>query len=234
MCTSFYGVSKYASTISAARYFKNKNRGFVYNLPTEKKNVKDVIERDDIGLSSSDIIVSTSGRIIKDKGYEVLARAIKLIDNPEIKFVILGDGNYLSTFKEKLSNEIEEGKVICFGFTENVYSYLNISDIFVLPTLHETLSVSLLEASAASLPLISCNVGGVPEVIENGINGILVNPNDPDGIAQAIVDLAKDADKRTTMGRNSLLRLKKIFSKEESLAKLKEIIDMDLLRWRNV
>ena len=228
MCTSFYGVSKYASTLSAANLFKKKNRGYVYNLPTEKRHCHDTLRREDLGFNDTDIIIISSGRIVKEKGYEVLANAIQEINHPKIKFIILGDGDYLSQMKEKLSKEIADGRVNCPGFCENVYNYLNIADIFILPTLHETLSISLLEAAQAGLPLISCNVGGVPEVIENGVNGILVEPNDIKALAEAINTLAQNPIIRNTMGKHSSELIKTKFSQNKSINRLKDIIINDL------
>lgn len=227
LCTSFYGVSKYASTISATRWFKQKNRGHVYNVATTIPH-KSGITREELGFKPSDIIVSSSGRIIKDKGYEYLASAIKSIREPNIKFIIIGDGVYREELKDVLAEEIAIGRVILTGFTENVYSYLNISDIFILPTLHETLSVSLLEASAMSLPLISCNVGGVPEVVENNVNGLLVAPGDAEALQKAIETLADDEKKRHKMGEESLKHLHQVFDNKKSLARLREIITSDL------
>ncbi len=231
MCTSFYGVSKYASTISATKWFRKKNRGYVYNLPTKELRIKNGLTREQLGLKSSDIVISSSGRITREKGYAVLTEAIKRINDPNIKFIIVGDGEYLGQMQKELSHEIADKRVVLTGFTNNVYEYIRLSDIFVLPTLHETLSVSLLEASAASLPLISCNVGGVAEVIENGYNGLLVSPNDAAQLSDAIETLARNTEQRKIYGHNSLKRLHAVFSTEKSLEKLKNLINTDLSRW---
>lgn len=228
LCTSFYGVSKYASSISATKWFRNKNKGYVYNVAAPITHL-DKKSRSQLGIKDTDIIVSSSGRIIKDKGYEYLAKAIKDIHNQNIKFIIIGDGNYLEELRNFLTKEIDTGRVILTGFTENVYEYLNISDIFILPTLHETLSVSLLEASAMSLPLISCNVGGVPEVV-NETNGILIPPGDTVAIKEAIEMLAENAMMRQQMGENSLKHLKRTFDNKKSLAVLRDIIKTDIYK----
>lgn len=229
LCTSFYGVSKYASSISASKWFKKKNKGHVYNVPaTIPSRIE--ISRKELGFKASDIIVSSSGRIIKDKGYEYLAKAIKEIPDPNIKFIIIGDGNYLEDLKEILSEEIALGRVLLPGFTESVYNYLGISDIFVLPTLHETLSVSLLEASAMSLPLVSCNVGGVPEIVSNNVNGIIVPPKDIPALQKAIKTLAEDKGMRHRMGDEALRHLQCVFDKKESLSRLRDIVKSDLYK----
>ena len=227
-CTSFYGVSKYASTISATRWFRNKNRGFVYNVPTAIAPVESTFSRAQLGFKQSDVIVSSSGRITKDKGYEHLSKVIKNITDDNLKFIIIGDSNYLDELKTDLAKEIAHGRVILTGFSKDVYKYLNISDIFVLPTLHETLSVSLLEAAAVSLPLISCNVGGVPEVIENNVNGLLVEPGDIEAMQKAIETLAADEQLRHRMGSASLKHLHNVFNSTKSLGRLRDIILSDI------
>ena len=82
-------------------------------------------------------------------------------------------------------------------------------------------------------PLISCNVGGVPEVIENGVNGILVEPNDIKALAEAINTLAQNPIIRNTMGKHSSELIKTKFSQNKSINRLKDIIINDLKQWKN-
>lgn len=227
MCTAFYGVSKYASTLSATKFFKKKNRGFVYNIPSIKIPTAKV-SRNDYGFTPKDIIIATSGRITREKGFSYLADAIASIQNPQIKFIVIGDGNYLTEMRRSLLSKVKDGKVVFTGFVDNVVDIVNCCDIFILPTLHETLSVSLLEAASLSKPLISCNVGGVPEVIEDGYNGILVTPADSTALRQAIIRLADDKSLRETMGRNSLRRVETVFSTASIVKKMHNIFKQEL------
>lgn len=229
MCTSFYGVSKYSSKLSATKFFQKKNKGFIYNF-NNKFIPQKIIKRDSLGFSNDDIIIVSSGRITKEKGFHILKDTIKAINNSKVKFLILGDGEYLDEMRSELIDKKLNGQVVFTGFVSNVKSYLDISDIFVLPTLHETLSLSLLEAGASGLPLISCNVGGVPEVISNNYNGILIEPNNDLALTNAISSLIVDPQKRKEMGNNARLIIMKKFSREKSLTKLSNLFNEELQR----
>ncbi len=229
MCTSFFGVSRYAANLSAAKFFKRKNRGYVYNIPTLKTPSQSIC-REDFGISPTEILVATSGRITREKGFGYLIEAIKKIKNPNIKYLIIGDGEFLNEMKELLWEEISSRTVVFTGFVENVVDFVNICDIFVLPTLHETLSVSLLEAASLAKPLISCKVGGVPEVIEDGVNGILVPPADAPALAAAIELMSKNDNLRQSMGNNSFKRVNTVFSTAKIIDRLRIIFDMELCR----
>lgn len=227
LSTSFYGVSKYASMLSAAKFFKKKNRGYIYNLPCIKAPEKKM-QKKDYGFSEDDIVVASSGRITREKGFEYLAEAIETIENNRIKFIIIGDGEYLPQMKARLSQQVNSGRVIFTGYTHNVMETLCAADFFVLPTLHETLSVSLLEASSLNLPLISCRVGGVPEVIEDNYNGILIPPANSEALKTAIERLANNTSERTLMGQNAGDRVKKVFSNEKLTRQVEDLFNAEL------
>jgi len=224
LCTSFYGVSKYASTISAAKFFPKKNLGHIYNLPTVISQ-KNPYQKSNFGFKADDIVFATSGRIIRDKGFAILTDAIQSIDVQNIKFLIIGDGDYWPEMKRRLSEKEESGQVVFTGFVSNVIDILGAADAFVLPTLHETLSISLLEAGWLSLPLISCNVGGVPEVIIDNFNGILIPPNNYVKLKDAILCLANSPHERRRMGTNARNYITTSFSKKSILNKLREIFN---------
>lgn len=209
-----YGVSKYASQLPVVRLFKHKNLGHIYNLATINFEVESNVIRADLGFTNEDIVVTSVARITREKGYAVLSEAICADNNPQVKYLIVGNGEYLKVMKENHRDDIKKGKVVFLGKRGDIGSLLKLSDIFVLPTLHETLSVSLLEASNASLPLIASEVGGVPEVVINGENGYLVPAGDALRLSEAISELVGNPAKRKTMGYNALLHVKNVFNED--------------------
>lgn len=222
--TTFYGVSNYSSTIGAAKRFRKKSSGYVYNLPILSANKAIHYTKEQLGFKEEDIVVVTVARIIKDKGYHILASAIQeFVDLPNIKFLIVGDGAYLAEMKTELSIQKQSGQVKFLGYRSDVASILPACDIFVLPTLHETLSNSLLEASSYNLPLIASNVGGVPEIITNEENGLLVEPSDSGELANAIKTIAADENLRKKMGKAAKERLADKFSEESIVGKIDAI-----------
>jgi glycosyltransferase involved in cell wall biosynthesis len=82
-------------------------------------------------------------------------------------------------------------------------------DLFVLSSLNEGLGRVLLEAMAAGRPVVATKVGGVPEVVEDGVTGILVSPSDPKGMAYAIVEILDDPERMATMGKQGKERVER-------------------------
>jgi glycosyltransferase involved in cell wall biosynthesis len=88
------------------------------------------------------------------------------------------------------------------GHVEDVAAMLRESDVFVHPTYHEAFGLSLVEAEMCSLPIIASRVGSIPEIVQDGVSGILVEPKDTTDLAKAMERLAKDAQLRKKMGQN--------------------------------
>lgn len=218
-----YGVSKFVANRRIIRFFSKKSFGHIYNFPPKpKKKYSKEEARKVLGLRHSDIVVVSVGRINKEKGYHVLESAIKGLSNEEnIVFVIAGEGDYLSQMKINLEKQVLENKVKLLGYRDDIEVINAAGDIFVLPTLHETLSLALLEASQSKLPLIASNTGGVPEIVIPGLNGLLVEPGSSSQIEEAIRKLVEDPKLRRTFGEAAYERLLKEFDS----SKIVESID---------
>lgn len=219
----FYGVSKYASQMQICKPFKCKNWGYIYNLPTSIFESTGSLTRSMFGFSDDDIVVISVARITREKGYHYLSEAIKLDCNPRVKYLIVGDGEYLESMKQNNAESIKTGKVVFTGKRSDIGDLLRISDIFVLPTLHETLSISLLEAASYSLPLVASNVGGVPEVIEDQKNGLLIKAADSQAIYSAIHQLVNNEELRKKMGNYAKVSVHKKFASDEILLKIQNL-----------
>jgi glycosyltransferase involved in cell wall biosynthesis len=138
------------------------------------------------------------GSLVPVKGVRYLIESMKAIKNnySNVKLVIIGDG----TEKHELEKlVIEFGLSDCVSFVGKVSNhkisqYMIESDIFVLPSLSEGFGIVLLEAMASGLPIIASNVGGIPSLIQNGVNGFLVEPGNPEKIAEKILFLFNDRE----------------------------------------
>jgi glycosyltransferase involved in cell wall biosynthesis len=91
-------------------------------------------------------------------------------------------------------------------FGDKKVSALNDADIYVLPSHHEGMPISIIEAMAAGLPVVATNVGGIPDLIENNQNGIIVEAKAPDELANALITLIKDQSLRFTYGMSGRRR----------------------------
>lgn len=180
--------------------------------------------RKELKLSHSDVLVVYTGRVTKEKGLHYALDAFRSIE--KAKFIICGTGVHYNEFITMYAKEIEMGKVFFLGDRDDIINILSGCDIFLFPTLHENLSNSLLEACAVGLPSIATNVGGNPEVIRDGINGILVEPHDSTAIVEAVKLLIDDEKKRKSMGImaqrivNDEFSQEKIFSQVDKLYKM--------------
>jgi len=154
--------------------------------------------REIYGLKGS--VLFSAGRMVPWKGFETLISILPdiLISFPETMLVVAGDGpeeNHLRNIVKKLSLEKH---VVFLGRVpkETVLRYMRASDIFLLNTFYEGFSHELLEALSVGAPIITTNVGGNPELLENGKEGILLSYNDEEGFKRSITRLLKDSNLR--------------------------------------
>jgi glycosyltransferase involved in cell wall biosynthesis len=221
------GVSEYVVSRKSIKFFASKKSIAIYNFPPKNENHKhDKSFREIMNINQKDILVVTVARIIKDKGYHIFDEAIlEFNNNKNIKFLIVGGGDYLETMKEKLEKMAKNKQVYFLGYRNDIDFILKSCDIFVLPTLHETLSVALLEASNAGLALIASNTGGVPEIVENNHNGLLVTPGNVEELTNAIHEIYNNNTLRAKFAKNAKLKIKDKFSSEDIINKLDHVYE---------
>ncbi|MCM8758585.1 MAG: glycosyltransferase [Candidatus Omnitrophica bacterium] len=175
------------------------------------------------------ITVGAVGNLREAKGFDILIKAANIVSNKrnDIRFVILGKGpleKNLTSLIEKLG--LSE-TVLLYGFVENVYNYMANFDIVVISSRWEGFPVVALEAMACGKPVVATKVGDLPEIIEHGVNGLIVEPERPEELADAILTIASDEKMRELMGKNSIEIVKK-FSLEDMVEKYCKIYEMIL------
>ena len=158
--------------------------------------------RERIGIPNDHIIVGTVAALAGHKDYPNLLNAAKIIieSTDNVTFCAVGDG---PDEKEilKLADELNlNDRFIFTGYRTDVGNFLKTFDIFVLASYLEGLGTSILDAQACGLPVIGCQVGGIPELIDHDVFGMLVPSRDSEALAEAIRDLANDEGKRTRLG----------------------------------
>lgn len=166
------------------------------------------------------------GRLHEEKGVKYLIEAMQHVRNkcPDAILMIVGDGPERDTLKELTSSLGLDGCIRYCGNIANkdVPLYLRASDIFVLPSLSEGFPVTVLEAMAAGLPIISTRITGLPEIVKDSINGFLVRPKDPIALGEKIVTLLEDSSLREKISGNNIERVKD-YSWDNVVLKLEEI-----------
>ena len=158
--------------------------------------------RHDLGIGKDDIVAIVTRRLVDKNGVIYLARAAQFLHNREIRFIVIGDGPERAAVETEFTRHCGNHAIFLGNKShEEIVDYYSAADFSVLPSLMEATSISGLEAMAAGLPLVGTKVGGIPELIKDGINGYLCTPADPADLAKSINGLlARDFK---AMGHNS-------------------------------
>ncbi len=138
---------------------------------------------------------------------------------PDTILVVMGEGEARAQLEQMTREHRLEERVFLLGFVADAASYLLAYDIFLLPSRTEGLAYAILEAGAAGLPVVATNVGGIPEIIEDRVSGLLVPALDSAAIAQALLLLLRDSALREKFGSALAARVAQEFSIEQTLDK---------------
>ena len=177
--------------------------------PTIGPDERDEVRRR-LGVSRETVLAAMVAVMRPGKGHDVLLDAASLI-TPEVDvtFVLAGDGALETEIRSRAA-DLPTGRVVMPGFVADVDVLLAAADIVVHPTLADALPTALIQALAASVPVVAANVGGVPEVVGPDA-GVLVAPGNPAALAAAVIGLVQDADGRRWMGKKARERFDERF-----------------------
>lgn len=181
-------------------------------------------ERTVLGLPPQGPLVTMVGVMRPGKGHTVAIEAARHL--PDAHFVFVGDGE--PDFRAELEAQAAKLRdhVHFLGQRMDVPHILGVSDMLILPSDSEALPTVLIEAGAASLPVVATSVGGVPEIVDNDITGILIRPQDPLALANAIKRLIQNPVLAREMGRCAYERVRRQFTLEAQTAALTEIYEL--------
>lgn len=183
------------------------------NVP-QSHGSTDASFRSELGLRSEDPVIGTVGSLYPVKGHKYLIEAAHLVlkNFPRTTFLIIGRGELEVSLKEQ-ARELGLGAQVRFlGLRHDVPKLLPLMDVFIMPSLSEGLSLALLEAMAAGLPVVVTNVGGNPELVLDGETGYLVPPCDPEALASRLIVLLQDRVHAKRLGQNGRQRVLQHFS----------------------
>lgn len=171
--------------------------------------------RREFGFAEDHIVIGYVANFAPGKGHVELLRAVSQLREkwPQVRVLFAGRG--MLDEVERGAAGLSDGTVTFAGWRSDIPAVLNALDIFVQPSLSEAFSQVIMEALGVGLPVIATNVGGASEVIEDGVNGVLVPPGDPDAIARAIERLVPNGDERQRLGRAGRESVVERFSAEK-------------------
>ncbi|MFZ5979900.1 MAG: glycosyltransferase family 4 protein [Candidatus Zixiibacteriota bacterium] len=172
--------------------------------------------RRELGIAENRPVLGTAGRMVPVKGYDLLLKAADYIveDNPQVMFVIAGDGPLKAELEQQATAAGLKNNVKFIGFREDIIDILNCLDIFVMSSHHEGIPMVLLEAMALQKPVVSTAVGGIREIIQDNISGLLVKPGDFKSLALACLIMLNRPDTRTQLSLGAVKRIREEFSVE--------------------
>jgi glycosyltransferase involved in cell wall biosynthesis len=142
---------------------------------------------------------------------------------PDVQFQIVGDGPCREQLVEQAAATGVLPHMRFLGHRDDVPAILTASDVFVLPSESEASPNVVLEAMAAALPVVASRVGGIPELVDEGVTGHLVPPGDPDALASALLDLLDHPTKRATFGRTGRARIEQQYSFDRMVAQFENL-----------
>lgn len=187
--------------------------------------------RRELGVPIRSPLIGWVGRFRKQKAVVDLLDAFLLVyeAHPAARLVLVGDGE-LRQVSESRAESLGIADIVSFtGMRNDVPRVLAALQVFALPSLWEGMPNAVLEAMAASLPVVATRVGGVPEVVVDGVTGLLIPPRDADALAAAVIRLLRDPALRQQMGKAGHERVRRHFSVEQMVRRTETLYE-ELLR----
>jgi len=159
--------------------------------------------REQYGIEPDAVVVGVVARLEPEKGHPTLLQAWPAVLRavPNAALLVVGEGSRYAELERLAASLRIAHRVVFTGRRDDVPSVTAALDVAVLPSYREAQGLSILEAMALSRPVVASRVGGIPEVIEDGVSGLLVPPRDPEALAGAIIRLLKDHPYADMIGR---------------------------------
>lgn len=217
----------------STRNFERDKIKVLYNCVPVETGSKSIVSNEflkkiNIVKEHNEVFFGYVGRLEKAKGIYVLLEAFSeaVKEAKNIKLILVGTGTELNNIKRMLPALNLENKVVLSGFYEGDLSEaLSAFDVFIFPSLREGLPYSILDSMNAGNIIISTNVGGIPEVIRDGVDGLLTPPSDVANMAEYIKKIARDLPSYKFMGINAKERIKQVYSTDIFKNNVKNLVD---------
>jgi glycosyltransferase involved in cell wall biosynthesis len=196
--------------------------------PTVRASVRQSLQ-----CEPSSVIFIHIGRFFYQKNHELLINAFAHIQlRVPVELWLVGDGELRETVQHQVSAMGVENRVRFLGVRSDIPDLLRAADVFVFPSRWEGNPLSVMEAMAAGLPVVATAVGGVPELVEDGVSGILVPNEDLEGLTTAMQRMAQNPDLREQMGRAARCRAVERFDIRQTVRAYEALYEEILQRKR--
>ncbi|MGE5613119.1 MAG: polysaccharide pyruvyl transferase CsaB [Bacillota bacterium] len=190
--------------------------GMDFSVPRVEYSRQRLIDKHGLDIKDDDIIVGIAARLYPVKSIDTIIRTARIVKerNPKVKFLIGGDGEDRRRLEAMAAGLGLKDTVFFLGWLDDPNELMSSIDISVLTSVSESFPYSVLEGAKFKKATISTKVGGIPDLIENGVNGYLFDHGDEARFAELILELAGDKQKRKAMGERLYEKALKNFSVE--------------------
>ena len=181
-------------------------------------------------IKDRDFVVGVVGDVVARKGHLYLFKAIEQIvaSVPNFKLVLIGrfhrDQSYVKRLRSLQRKPALRNRVKWLGIRENVQDFMGAFDLAVVPSVEEPLGLVALEAMATGTPVVATNTGGLPEIIQPNVTGLLVPRKNPNELARAVIKMAHDAEMRQRMGEHGRRFVQENFNPEDLARKVERVL----------
>ena len=213
-----------ADILALRERVKSSRIKIIYN-GLEIQNVSEIKLPADWPVLSGIPVIGSVGRLSLEKGQEILIQAMAILNKNGIKahLVLLGEGQARTTIENQVNDLGLSEQVHLLGARRDIPAWLSHFQVFILPSHWEGISMALLEAMAAGVPVIATRVGGTPEVIRDHESGILVPPGEPAALADALQQLLTDPDLRHRLSEGARHRVREHFSIDRTVLQIDQL-----------
>jgi glycosyltransferase involved in cell wall biosynthesis len=183
---------------------------------------------------SQGIIIASIGRLSVEKGYNYLIEAVSSLSKYHaqyIKLLLIGDGRLRSELQQQAEAAGLKDFFLITGYLKNARNLISLADIYVISSLTEGLPISLLEAMASGTPIVATAVGGIPHVVQDRKEALLVSSQSPQALVGAINELIQFPALARSLAKNSAAKVKQHYS-SKGMAEEYTAVYKEILVWR--
>jgi L-malate glycosyltransferase len=184
------------------------------------KNLKDSGSlKKEFGLSDETVLIGNASALAPHKDYQTFVRTAEILlkNNPDLRFVIIGDGPERKTIEAEIKTRQLSKQILLTGFRKNIAELLKELNVLLLTSKTEGLGTTLLDAFAGGLPVVATRAGGIPEIVEHKVTGLLADTGDAPSLAGMVEILLADENLRQNLVNNAIERVKDFDYKNTAL-----------------
>lgn len=223
--TGHIAVSQSVADVFSTREKYNKTKIKVIENGLAQSGIKKLTKTDiaaekvKLKINNEDFVIGTVGRLYIEKNQQLLIKALPLINKyiPNVKLLLVGDGPYRATLENLVFDLGLRGQVVFAGWQTDTYKYLQLMDIYALPSWYEGHPGSILQAWLMQLPVVATKVTGTRDLVVDGKNGLLVSKTNPEEMANVLINLKNNSEFMAKIALDGFTTVKEKYTEKRML-----------------